>query len=117
MLTPSERTLRARLAANTRWASEDRGHASERQRRVMLERFENAVDPDGSLRPAERAARAQNAMAAHMQSLAFKSVKARRQTPMAAAECDRRPAPMSASDESNSREPTAINAIGSERTP
>jgi hypothetical protein len=78
VLTPGEKKLRAQIAANTRWAKEDREQASARQRRIMLERFENAVDPNCELLPAERSARARNAMAAHMQSLAFKSVRARR---------------------------------------
>ena len=78
MLTPSERTLRARIAANARWSREDRTEASERQRRVLLKRFEDAVDPDRTLAPAERAARAQNALAQHMASLSLKASQARR---------------------------------------
>jgi hypothetical protein len=44
----------------------------------MFARFEDAVDPDRKLPPAERQARANNAMAAHMQSLALKAVRARK---------------------------------------
>jgi hypothetical protein len=77
-LSPSERRLRAQVAANARWAREDRGLASERQRRVMLTRFEDQVDPDRSLSSAERAQRAANAMAEHMARLALRSARARR---------------------------------------
>jgi hypothetical protein len=78
VLTASERTLRARIAANARWAHEDRTEASERQRRVLLRRFEDAVDPDRTLAPAERAARAQNALAQHMAALSLKASRARK---------------------------------------
>lgn len=77
-LSPSERSLRAQIAANTRWANTDRRQASEDARRKRLTHFENVVDPDGTLAPAERIQRAENAMRAEMQRLALKSAKARR---------------------------------------
>lgn len=77
-MTPSERSLRAQVAANTRWAKADRTQASHDARRRQLERFERLVDPDGTLDPAERAERADNARKAEMQRLALKSAKARR---------------------------------------
>lgn len=77
-LSPSERRLRAQLAAHARWSREDRGAASARQRRVILRRFENEVDPDGKLSPDERAKRANNAMQSHMSKLALASSRARR---------------------------------------
>jgi len=40
--------------------------------------FEREVDPDGKLSPQERAKRAEYARKAHMQRMAWKSVKARR---------------------------------------
>lgn len=43
----------------------------------MLDKFEQQVDPDGTLTPTERAKRAESARKAHFQRLAFKSAKAR----------------------------------------
>lgn len=78
-LTPSERTLRARIAANARWSREDRTEASDRQRSVLLKRFSDEVDPDGRLPQRERAIRAQNALQAHMLKLSFRAARARRE--------------------------------------
>jgi hypothetical protein len=78
VLTPSERTIRARLAANARWANESRAAASERQRRNLERRFEDAVDPDRTLSADERARRAKSAQAAHMAKMTLASVKARK---------------------------------------
>jgi len=78
-LTPSERSLRARLAAHTSWArTSDRSARTAPARRAALQRFERQVDPDGVLAPDERAQRAQQAMRAHMARLALRSVQARR---------------------------------------
>lgn len=77
MLTSVERSLRARRAAHARWAREDRSAASERQRQIMLERFEREVDPAGTLPPAERAKRAANALSSHMAGLAYKASRSR----------------------------------------
>lgn len=77
-LTPEQRSLRARIAANARWAKDgERKANSERAQRGLLARFEREVDPDGTLPEAERVRRAENARQAHMQRLAFKSSKAR----------------------------------------
>jgi hypothetical protein len=43
-----------------------------------LRRFEQEVDPDGTLRPAEREMRAKSLRKAHMARLAMKSAAARR---------------------------------------
>lgn len=77
-MTASERSMRASIAANARWANTDRRTESERARRAQLDRFEVEVDPDGTLDPDERARRADNARRAHMQRLALKSAQARR---------------------------------------
>jgi hypothetical protein len=79
VLTPSERKLRARVAANARWAQEDRAQASERQRLVLLTQFEDEVDPNRQLTASERAKRANNALHAHMARLALRSARARRE--------------------------------------
>lgn len=78
-LTPSERSLRARIAVHTSWANtEDRSARTAPGRRAAMARFERKVDPDGTLSPAERARRADQAMRAHMARLALKSAMARR---------------------------------------
>jgi hypothetical protein len=78
-LTPSERILRARLAVHTSWANtEDRTARTAPGRKAAMDRFEKQVDPDGTLDPAERARRADQAMRAHMARLALKSAQARR---------------------------------------
>jgi hypothetical protein len=80
-LTPAERSLRASLAAHTRWANTstaerlrqaDRGHAA------LLAKFATEVDPDGAMTPEERDKLARNRYAAHMKRLALASSRARR---------------------------------------
>ena len=55
-MTPEQRRLRARIAANARWsrpmAREDQATAA---RAAILARLEQQVDPHGSLTPEERA--------------------------------------------------------------
>lgn len=76
---PSDRKLSASIAANTRWAKEpDRRAATAPGRRAALQRFEDEVDPERKLPPKERARRADNALKAHMQRIALRSVQARR---------------------------------------
>ena len=78
-LTPAERSLRARLAVHTSWAqTTDRAARTAPARRAALQRFERQVDPDGTLNPAERRRRAEQAMRAHMAGLALRSAQARR---------------------------------------
>lgn len=80
-LTPAERSLRASIAAHTRWANTsaaDRRRQADRGHAALLAKFAAQVDPDGTLTVAEREKRAQNAYAAHMKRLAFASSRARR---------------------------------------
>jgi hypothetical protein len=78
-LTPSERTQRARLAANIGWAfTQDRSARTEPARRAAFARFEKLVDPDRVLPVAERAKRAESLRKAHLQRMALRSAKARR---------------------------------------
>ena len=78
MLTPQQRTLRARAAAHAQWAkTEDRTARSAPGRNAFLERFERQVDPAGRLDPADRARRAASARKAYFAGLALKSSKAR----------------------------------------
>jgi hypothetical protein len=76
---PNDRALVARIAANTRWASEaDRTAATTPGRDAFQKHFETLVDPDGVLSPDERSKRASNARRAHFQRLALRSAQARR---------------------------------------
>lgn len=77
-LSPAERTLRARLAAHTKWATHDPVEGTAKARAAFLDRFDREVDPDGVLDPVERARRAEHARKAHMARLALASAKARR---------------------------------------
>lgn len=77
-LSPSERTLRARLAAHTLHAKVDPTEHTEPARRAFLERFEDEVDPDRVLSPTERQRRADHARKAYFTRLALKSAQARR---------------------------------------
>ena len=77
-MTPEQRQLRARMAAHVLHSRVDSTAHTEPARRAFLARFEDHVDPDRSLPPAERRRRAEHAKRAHMQALAMKSAKARR---------------------------------------
>jgi hypothetical protein len=80
-LTPEERSLRSRIAAHTRWAHEgDRRQATQPARDRFLARFEDEVDPERKLSPAERQRRAESARRAHMLGLARKSAAKRRRS-------------------------------------
>jgi len=77
--SPAERSLCAAIASNESWAkTADRPARTAAARRAFNKRFEDQVDPDGVLTPAERAKRAENARQAHFQRLALKSAQARR---------------------------------------
>jgi hypothetical protein len=76
-LTPAQRSLRASIAANTRWSVEDPTANAERGQAGLVARFRRQVDPDHQLPDAERERRAQSAYRAHMQRLALASSKAR----------------------------------------
>lgn len=78
-LTPTERTLRARLAVETSWANtSDRTARTAAARKAAMDRFEREVDPEGVLPPAERTLRAEHARKAYFTRLALKSSQARR---------------------------------------
>ena len=76
-LTPEQRSLRARIAANTRWSREDGKPNAVRAQAGLLAKFVDQVDPDRVLPEGERTRRAEAARRAHMQRLAFLSSKAR----------------------------------------
>lgn len=77
-LTPSERTLRARLAAHASHAQHDSKERTRAARDKFDERFIDEVDPDRTLPEVERMRRAAHARKAYFIALALKSAKARR---------------------------------------
>lgn len=78
-MTPAERTLRAQLAAHASWAHTTNPTARTAPgRQAFLARFEQEVDPDGALDPADRRRRAEHARRAYMAKLAMRSSQARR---------------------------------------
>lgn len=78
-LTPTERSLRAQIAAHESWAhTEDRSARTAKARKAALDKFELQVDPNNELSPAERAKRAEHARKAHFKRMALKSARARR---------------------------------------
>lgn len=78
-LTPSERSLRARLAAHTLHAKVDSRAHTAPGRQAFLARFDKEVNPTGNLSQEERARRAEQAKKAYFVGLALRSAIARRQ--------------------------------------
>lgn len=77
--TPAELSLIGRMASNESWArTVDRTARTEKAREAILVKFENQIDPGGTMPPEERRRRAISMRTAHMQRLAVKSVRARR---------------------------------------
>jgi hypothetical protein len=76
-LTPEQRSIRASIAAHSRWSGEDPKVAMKKPRAGFEARFERQVDPDRLLSAAERKRRAKAAMRAHMARLALASSRAR----------------------------------------
>ena len=80
-MTPAERKLSASQSAHTRWAYvPNRTAATQAARDAFMRKFEEQVDPDGTLAPQERAKRAENAKRAHFARLALKSAISRRKS-------------------------------------
>lgn len=74
-----ERRISAQIAAHESWArTSDRTARTANARAALLARFEREVDPDGTLPPHERSARAENARKAYFLRLSLKSARARR---------------------------------------
>lgn len=78
-LTPSQRTLRARIAAYSLHAQRDPRQTTAAARAAFLDRFEREVDPHLQLAPEERRRRAAAARNAYMSRLALASARARTQ--------------------------------------
>jgi len=77
-LTPSERSLRARIAAHAMHATHDSRDTTAAGRAAFNARFLDEVDPHRVLPEAERNRRAAHARSAFFTGLAFQSAKARR---------------------------------------
>ena len=78
LLSPSQRSLRARLAAHSLHAQRDSRKLTANARSKFLQRFDDEVDPDRVLPSKERQRRAGHARSAYFARLAFASSKARR---------------------------------------
>jgi len=78
MLTPAQRSLRAKKAAHDRWANEDPAETAIRGQAGLRARFDReARETAPGLTEAEYARRAEHAYKAHMAGLALASSKAR----------------------------------------
>lgn len=78
---PTLRRLASSIAGEERWArlsKEDRADATAAARKAFWDRFDYAVDPDGTMDPVERATRAEHLRKAYFHRLALASAKARR---------------------------------------
>ena len=78
-LTPSERSMRARLAAHKMHAAHNPVETTAAGRVKFNQRFEDEVDPDRVLPEPERLRRAESARKGYYAQLAFKSARARRE--------------------------------------
>jgi L-alanine-DL-glutamate epimerase-like enolase superfamily enzyme len=78
VLSPAERTLRARLGAYELHARRDPSETTRAAREKFAERFYLAVDPHGELEADERERRAAALRRAYYTRLALKSAAARR---------------------------------------
>ena len=80
-LTPSERSTRARIAANTRWAKEpDRLAATAPGRLAAFEKLLDEVDPQRVLTEVERLKRVKNAQQAQLARVRLAASKSRRRS-------------------------------------
>ena len=77
-MNPSERALRARLAAHAMHGRHDARQTTAKARAAFLASFERQADPEGQLPAAERQRGAQQLRSAYFARLALASVKARR---------------------------------------
>jgi hypothetical protein len=76
-LSPAQRTLRAQIAANTRWGKEpDRLAATATGRRAAFEQLIKLADPDGTLPEPQRLTLAKNLERAHLQRISLRASRA-----------------------------------------
>jgi hypothetical protein len=77
-LTPAQRILRAKAAADASWANtSDRAARTQPARQAALARFEDQVDPNGDLPEDERQRRAASARRSYFRLLALRSARVR----------------------------------------
>lgn len=77
-LTPEQRSLRAKAAADASWANtSDPAARTEPARQAALARFEQQVDPKGELPEDERKRRAESARRSYFRFLALRSARKR----------------------------------------
>ena len=76
-MTPAQLSLRGQIGAHVLHATHDGRQLTANGRRAFLRRFEDQVDPEQTLTPEERSARAQHALKAHMARLALRSAQVR----------------------------------------
>jgi hypothetical protein len=78
MLSPAQRSMRARLGARSLWAHcPDRSAQTQSAREAFIRRFEREVDPEGILPTDERTRRAEHARQAYFVALSLKSARVR----------------------------------------
>ncbi len=77
-MKPSERSLRARMAAHTLHSKYDSREITAPARAAFAKKFEDEVDPQRLLPEAERQRRADQARKAHYTRMAYKSAQSRR---------------------------------------
>jgi hypothetical protein len=77
-MSPSERAMRARIAAFALHARRDPRETTRAGREAFISRFDHEVDPDGALPEAERRRRAEAAKKAYFTALALRSARSRR---------------------------------------
>jgi len=78
-LTPAERSLRARIAANHRWANEpDRLAATAPGRNAAFQKLLDEVDPERTLSETERLKRVRNAQKAQLDRIRLAASRRRR---------------------------------------
>lgn len=77
-LTPVQRSIRGRIAANIRWANEpDRLAATKPGRDAAFQKLLDEVDPERTLPEVERLKRARNAQKAHLERVRLAASRAR----------------------------------------
>lgn len=76
-IDPEEMARRGRIGAHVTYSRHDPRELTARARAAFLAKFEQEVDPDGTLAPEERSRRADHAWRAHMTRIARLSVLAR----------------------------------------
>ena len=77
MLSESQRSLRARIAAHSLHAQRDSKELTKNARKAFRDKFAREADPEGVLSPEERERRAQQLRTAFYTRLALASSKAR----------------------------------------